>query len=217
MSKNKQNKETGSKEIRCLNISEIHLEKRGDDNKESRKVEGYAALFDTETQINDWLIESIDKNAFDKCNYDDCIMCFNHDENQIVARYSAKTLTLEVDDKGLKFSAEMPNTSAGNDILENIRCGNIQGCSFAFIVKSAEWTFSDNSNEPDRRNITEIDKLYDVSPVVHPAYADTTVALRAKEEHSTQKDEERKIALSAKIQQEKRERSYRLAEMGVSF
>ena len=55
--------------------------------------------------------------------------------------------------------------------------------SFAFTIKEETWEFAraDNQLEKDRRTIVKVDRLFDVSPVTYPAYADTTVAARSLE------------------------------------
>jgi HK97 family phage prohead protease len=160
-----------NKEVRCYG-AEMRAE------PESRKVEGYALVFDKETRLG-WFTEKIDRNALDGADMADVRALFNHDANIVLARTVSKTLTLEVDDKGLKYSFDMPNTTAGNDLLELIRRGDVSQSSFAFTVKEQQWI--ERSGEEDMRVITKIDALYDVSPVTYPAYADTTVAARSKE------------------------------------
>lgn len=161
-------------EVRAI-VSPMAVEKR-EDGSSSRKISGYGAVFDSwSSPIYDWFVEKIDRNAFKDCDFSDCILAFNH--NGIVARYSSGTLELEVDEKGLRFEAELPNTTLGNDMLELISRGDITQCSFRFIVESDAWKYADKDNgmEYDERTILSISKCYDVSPVIYPAYPDTEV------------------------------------------
>ena len=48
-------------------------------------------------------------------------MCFNHNTDSILARTTSGTLRLEVDDVGLRFAFEAPNTTLGSDMLELVR------------------------------------------------------------------------------------------------
>lgn len=173
-------------------------------HEEGRVIEGYAALFDSVGTPNPYFTESIDRNAFDGCDTSECICCFNHDRSKIVARTSANNLHLEIDDKGLRFRAEVPNTQAGNDLLENIRVGNIQGCSFSFTATEDKWDWR-GGKEPDHRTILKIDHLYDVSPVTDPAYQDTSVAQRSIDQHVAD-EEVAKKAEKIKIADEERQR-----------
>ena len=103
------------------------------------------------------------------------------------------TLTLNIDEKGLYFEFEALNTTMGNDVLENIKAGNIRGCSFAFTISEQKIEeFEDGSM---LRTITKIEKLYDVGPVVNPAYEDTEVeAYKKRSKELIKKDKTKQIA-----------------------
>lgn len=176
---------------------------------EERKIEGYAVVFDTVGTPSPYFTETVTRDAFNACNFDDCICCFNHDRSKVVARVSAGNLKLSIDDKGLFFEASVPNTQVGNDLLENIRVGNIQGCSFAFTISGEEWRWGKNG-ELDHRTITAIDNLYDVSPVTDPAYTDTTIAQRSIDQHQAELKAE---AEAAKVKAADAERERKLKEI----
>lgn len=144
---------------------------------ESREINGMAAVFNRDSQKLGWFYERIDPKAFDNCDMSDVIACRNHDPDKVLARTSAETLKLVVDENGVGYRFDAPNTSVGNDTLEDIRVGNISKSSFAFTVKSDKWEKLGNGDE--LRTILEVDKLYDVSPVTNPAYPDTSVQLNA--------------------------------------
>ena len=67
-------------------------------------------------------------------------MLVNHDWSRIVGRMGSN-LKLEEDEAGLRFELDVPNTTEGNDLLENVRLGIIQGCSFGFYIerKTTRW------------------------------------------------------------------------------
>ena len=161
----------------------VKIETR-DGNTESRTVVGYAAVFDKwSNSMGDWFREKIDRHAFDNVLDQDTVALFNHDANLVLARNSANTLKLSVDDTGLRYEFEAPNTTAGNDLLENIRNGNVSHSSFAFSVKTEQWGKSESPDVEEDRTIVEVDQLIDVSPVVFPAYPDTSVAKRSFDEY----------------------------------
>ena len=115
-------------------------------------------------------------------------MCFNHNIDSILARTTSGTLTLSTDEEGLRFEFEAPQTTLGNDMVELVRRGDISKCSFKFTVEEDEWLYASKENglEYDERTIRKIDKLYDVSLVVYPAYNDTEASLRHLEERKQQ-------------------------------
>lgn len=200
-----------SVEKRTFSIA-VSLDKRAAEEQESRQISGYAAVFNSWSNPIWWFREKIDPKAFEKCNFDKCILNFNHDNEKIMARVSSGTLKLEVDDKGLRFSAELPNTTVGNDMLELIRRGDVNQCSFAFVVESDAWVYADNSNdlEFDERTILSIKEVYDVCPVVYPAYEDTTVDARSLENKKKEHFEQMKREGLEAIESEARKRELEL-------
>lgn len=146
---------------------------------ESRTIEGYAAVYNAVTDLG-WFTEQIEPGAFDGSDMSDVVALFNHDPNFPLARTSSGTLSLELDDKGLKYKFEAPNTSYGNDLLESIKRGDISHSSFAFTIEKQRWI--EEIERPPLRVIERIGVLFDVSPVTYPAYKDTSVSARSLEE-----------------------------------
>lgn len=146
-------------------------------------IEGYAAVFERETDLG-WCKEILDKQAFSNCDMQDCVLKYNHNDNcLILARTRNKSLQLIVDDKGLKIRAELIDTTNNRDIYKMIKAGLLDKMSFAFTVRRQEWNY-----DTDTRRILEIDKLFDVSVVDIPAYDDTEVYARNKEEYKAEKE-----------------------------
>lgn len=175
------------KEIR--NTSSI-LESKED----SRLVEGYALLFGVRSDSLSFE-ESIEFGALDGViARSDTFAFLDHRENRGVLARSKRgkgSLSLQVDEKGLKYSFEAPNTALGDELLEGIRRGEIDSSSFAFSVAEDLWTKKADGNW--KRSIKKIDYLYDVSPVYSAAYSKTSVYMRGKEqaEKELQDQEER--------------------------
>lgn len=179
-------KKSNQIEVRCT-ISDLKIESR--QASESRTIVGYAAKFERWSEpIMGWFREKIARDAFSECDVTDVIMCFNHNVDSILARTTSGTLTLSTDEEGLRFEFDAPDTSLGNDMLELVRRGDISKCSFKFTVEEDEWRYADKENkmEYDERTIRKIDKLYDVSLVVYPAYNDTEAGIRHLEERKQQ-------------------------------
>lgn len=174
-------------EVRCL-FSYLHVEQR-DGESDSRMIVGYGATFETWSEpICGWFREKIARDAFADCDMSDVIACFNHNPDNLLARTSSGTLTLNVDERGLRFSFEAPRTTLGNDILEQVRRGDISKCSFRFVVGEDSWVYADEGNglEYDERTLLKIRKLFDVAPVVYPAYKDTEVSVRHLEDRKAE-------------------------------
>jgi HK97 family phage prohead protease len=156
------------------------IEKR-DGEDEKMIVEGYAIVFDEETLIGDeerGFIETIDKNALKETNMKDVPFKYNHnDVTLILARTRNGSLSLEVDEKGLKIRAELIDTTSNVDIYKSIVAGLLDKMSFAFTVKSQSW---DRSGKIPKRTITAIDRLFDVSVVDLPAYDQTSIQASAR-------------------------------------
>lgn len=156
-------------EIRSL-IGDLHIESR-EEGTVSRTIVGYAAKFESWSDpIMGWFREKIARGAFDGCDLSDVIMCFNHNTDSILARTTSGTLRLEVDDVGLRFTFEAPNTTSGSDMLELVRRGDVSKCSFRFGVEQDEWQYADEQNglAMDERTILRFSRVVDVSLVVFP-------------------------------------------------
>lgn len=154
-------------------------------NVDTRTVEGYAVVFNSQSEDLGFF-ETISPSAVteDTINTSDVFCLFNHNPEKVLARskYGKGSLTLVLDDRGLKYSFEVPNTELGNELLEHVRRGEIDGSSFAFIVSSEEGSeVWENINGTTHRTINKIECLVDVSPVWTPAYSATSVSARALE------------------------------------
>lgn len=160
----------------------VNLEIRST-NVEERKLEGYAAVFNENyTLLRDrWgekFYERVMPGAFKdtiKERTDDIFMLINHDWNKVVGR-SNSNLTLEEDEKGLRFELTIPNTTDGNDLLENVKNGLIRGCSFGFNIKDEETRWDEKWNF--YRDITKVE-LFEITATPIPAYADTEISARS--------------------------------------
>ena len=102
------------------------IEKR---NEDSRIVEGYAIVFNSESRDLGGFTEVIEPTALEGVLQQSDILCLlNHNEDRgILARskYGAGSLKLEVDSTGLKYSFEAPCTNLGDELLEGLKRGDI--------------------------------------------------------------------------------------------
>jgi len=141
-------------------------------------VEGYATTFDepyvmfTDEEGRNYY-EQVSKKAFEGTDMSDVIMQYDH-EGMVFARNKNGTLQLDVDDKGLKVTADLSSTEASRALHDAIRKGLVDQMSFAFTVSS-----DDYNRDTRTRTITGIKKLYDVSAVSIPANPDTYISARS--------------------------------------
>lgn len=152
------------------------------ENEEKRTVEGYALLFDTPSDGLSFT-EVIKRGALDGVlEKSDVFALLNHDQRRGVlarSKYGKGSLSLSVDDKGLKYCFDAPKTALGDELLENIRRGEIGESSFCFDVEKDTW--EKKSDGSWKRTIEKFGNIYDTSPVYNGAYSKTSVYMRGKE------------------------------------
>lgn len=160
------------REIRAGIPAEIRAEADG------IKVEGYAAVFNEETNIGGFFRERIEPGAFsDAIGRDDVVFLINH-EGLPLARTRSGTLTLSEDDRGLKMSTTLdPEDPDVRSIAGKMKRGDLDKMSFAFMPEVQEW---DESGDMPLRTIKRA-ALFDVSVVTTPAYDGTEIGLRSLE------------------------------------
>jgi HK97 family phage prohead protease len=160
-----------------------------------RQLHGYAATFDQRAHIQSFaggFVESIAPGAFRKTvSEHDIKLLVNHDPSLLLARNRADTLRLSEDETGLVVDADLPDTSAGRDVSVSMERGDISEMSFAFDVIRDSWNFE---ADPIERRLLEV-RLFDVSVVTYPAYANTTAALRHLRSLGLEGSDDRLLAL----------------------
>lgn len=146
-------------------------------------VAGYAAVFNSVTDIGGYFREQIAPGAFDAALSADIRALFNHDTAHVLGRSTAGTLRLASDERGLAVEIDMPDTSTARDLVTSMKRGDISGMSFGFAVTKQSW---DESGDTPLRTIEAVD-LFEVSIVTFPAYADTEVAVRSLEAYRAER------------------------------
>lgn len=150
----------------------------GDYTTEGNRLTGYAAVWDSPTQINEngrSFTEVIRSGAFAKAiaSRGSVIATFNHNPDALLARTDNGTLRLMEDAHGLRFELDLPDTQLGRDIKTLTSTGTLRGASFTFNVRAGgeKW----NGNTRELRDVF----LYELGPVSTPAYQATSLGLRA--------------------------------------
>lgn len=151
-----------------------------DDDKESRRIVGYASLFNSDSEAL-WgsFVEQVDPRAFDEADMSDVRSLFNHDDNKILGR-TPRTLRLSIDDKGLLYELDTAPTTYGNDLMISMERGDVTQSSYGFTVEKDEWIDRSNEGLLPLRRILKIGRVFDVSPVTYPAYPETTSEVRSR-------------------------------------
>lgn len=144
---------------------------------EGRTVEGYAAVFNQPTMIGK-VEEVVAPGAFEGRLDDDIVALFNHDWNMPLARSKngEGSLQVRVDEHGLYYRFELGNQTYAQDLAESIKRGDVRGSSFGFVVREDD--YEKKSDGSYRRTIKKLARIADVSPVVNPAYPQTSVKMR---------------------------------------
>lgn len=137
-------------------------------------IRGYAAVFNSPSEDLGGFVEYIAPGAFDSVMNDDVRGFYNHDWNYLLGRVSSGTLRIFVDEVGLGYEIDLPNTSYANDLAELMKRGDVNQSSFAFMIESDKWEVKGKQNI---RTITKVSRLIDVAPVVIPAYPAATSKL----------------------------------------
>lgn len=176
----KQQKNRAEKETRIIDLRDFVIEGREENESGRMILEGYAAVFDSETLIgsDDYgFIETIEPTAFDKANMRDVPLKYNHSDSvPILARTKNRSLRLTVDTKGLFIHAELLDTQDAADMYKRVQAGLIDKMSFAFTVRDQ---VIDESGKMPKRIIKAFDRIFDVSVVDTPAYEDTSIYARS--------------------------------------
>lgn len=142
------------------------------------KLNGVAAVYNAWTEVGPYFREKIEVGAFSEVVKNcDCRLLFNHDPNLIFARTKARTLRVyDSSTVGLIFWGDLPDEDPASSALVNrIQRRDISGCSFCFSVGEDRWSLAKKIGDLDERVILRIDELFDVGPVVFPAYPQTSV------------------------------------------
>lgn len=171
-----------------------------DDPGDGLSLEGYAAVFDSPTRIDSWegtFDESIARGAFKKSIRERTpVLQFDHGRHPSIGSIPIGSIdSLAEDSQGLHVKARMHDNSLIQPVRDAIASKSINGMSFRFNVVKDEWRDKRGNliTDPDevqrlisqpgtrgvlQRTLKEL-KVPELGPVVFPAYAETSVAVRA--------------------------------------
>jgi len=148
--------------------------------EDDRVINGTAIVFNKESVlIGGSFREIIDPEAVttELIDGSDILMLWNHEGNSIpLARrkYGKGTLKVDITADGVNFSFKVKKTAIGDEILEAVRSGDVDACSFAFIVASGGDSWEKKIDGSYIRRIKKLETIADFSLVTKPAYLDTS-------------------------------------------
>lgn len=163
------------------------------EGEKMRSLVGYGAVFYRENEPGSefWLwddfVERIMPGAFDRAlKEDDVRAFFNHDANQVLGRrrFAADdSMKLTVDEVGLRYEIGFDESDPDHvKVFSKVRSGKVSGSSFMFIPTAETYRSETDPTTQKRIDIVEVTevRLFEVGPVVFPAYEATTSELRRR-------------------------------------
>jgi uncharacterized protein len=155
-------------ETRIVEVDKFEVREDGD----GMHLEGYAALFNSRSENLGGFTETIAPGAFRASlkSRNDIKLLWNHDTGAVMGSTRAGTLALTEDERGLRVSATLPNTTHGRDAAELVKRGDVSGFSFGFSLPGRGGdSWSDDGTERVLKSV----RLHEVSLVAFPAYPET--------------------------------------------
>ncbi len=173
---------TMKKEIRNLEIKQAEI--RAD--SKTGIISGYAMVFNSLSELLfGRFYERILPEAMNGVvEISDVLALLNHQKERGIlarSRFGKGTLSLKIDDKGLRYKFTPPDTALGKEAREYLKRGDIQGSSFHFVLANKGENWEKTSDGKYIRTITKFSEIYDVSLAFTPAYPETTAAVRSLE------------------------------------
>lgn len=171
-----------NREYRTL---EIRKAETAPSEEPSYIVEGYATTFEDPYELyregNYIVNEVVSSEAFNETDFSDVVFQINH-TGRVYARTRNNSVSLEVDEHGLKHRTNLGLTSSSRSVYEDIEAGLYDRMSFAFTVAEDSYLEEnlENGDTIITRTINKIGKVYDISAVDFPANPNTDISARSK-------------------------------------
>lgn len=161
-----------------------HVDFRVAKSDDGLTLDGYGAVFNQWTDIEDHMgvyRERIAAGAFKRTLGQRMpILQFDHGSHPLIGSIPlGKISSISEDDHGLRVKARLSDNWLVQPVRDAIRDGGISGMSFRFRILDEEWSKS-RTDGVDERTIKEVE-LYEVGPVVFPAYEQTSVGVRSRQ------------------------------------
>lgn len=166
------------KEIRAFDF-----EVRAEQNEEHGAfLSGRPIVYDSRTDIGPW-DEVIERGALNDTDLRDVRFLVNHNTDMIPLARSRNnnensTMQMSIDEQGMaiRVDLDVENNAEARSLYSAVQRGDITGMSFMFTVGEDTWQNLD-SDHPTRQ-IRSINRVFEVSAVTFPAYAQTSITAR---------------------------------------
>lgn len=158
----------------------VQFQTREEDGK--RYLDGYYSVFDQPYEVFPGWIEEIAPGAFSRSlrSGADVKVLWNHNTDIVLGSTENRTAYLAEDELGLHGPVEInENDQDAMNAYARVARGDVRGCSFGFDIRGIEESWDEDGTY--RTRLTDID-LFEVSPCTFPAYAQTSIQARAREE-----------------------------------
>lgn len=168
-----------AKEIRSFNF-EVRAE---NDEERGSTITGRAIVFDQPTDLG-WYREIIDDGALTDTDLRDVRFLVNHNTDMIPLARSRNnnensTMQLSVVPGGgldIRVNLDTENNADAKSLYSAVQREDISGMSFMMVVDGDRW--EDLDTDYPTRHIEKISKVFEVSAVTFPAYAQTSISTR---------------------------------------
>ncbi|MCT2911819.1 HK97 family phage prohead protease [Weissella confusa] len=158
-------------EYRAVELDSSEL--RAGQGESIGQIAGYAIVWDTPS-TNLPFVEVIQSGALDGVDLSKVLALYDHDFANVLGRVDSGTLKLDIDNHGLHFTLDIPDTTLGHDVYTQIKNGNLSGLSFRFTIADGGESWKNVNGKPVRY-ISKIATMREISIVSVPAYDDTSV------------------------------------------
>lgn len=183
--------------------TDIELREINEEN--NRTIGGYALKYNQRSEIltdywGDEFVEEFAQGAFDKSLQERSQKAlWNHKSEFPLGSVKSGTLRFNSDSTGLNYDIDLPNNSWGDDALESIKRGDVDGSSFAFTVIDDKWSEIEIEGRTMLKRTVLEAEIHEVSPSTFPAYSSSEIKLRSLKSYKNEKKRRKKLILLTKI------------------
>ena len=150
---------------------------RAEESAGKRTIETYFAVFGDIYEMWPGATESFDAHAFDGALNSDVRCLTNHDPSKVLGRTKAGTLSLSIDNYGLKGIVEINERDQdAMNLYARVQRGDVSQCSVGFDILREDYRLNPDGSQ--HWTIMEV-RLYEGSIVTFPAYEKTEAVARS--------------------------------------
>lgn len=149
-------------------------------------IAGRPIVYDQRTNLG-YFDEIIHQGALDDTNLRDVRFLVNHDTSKLPLARSRRNnknstmqLVVDADGMGIEALLDTENNADARSLYSAVERGDITGMSFMFSIDDEEW--ENLQSDHPTRHIRKIGTVVEVSAVTFPAYEQTEISTRCKQE-----------------------------------